>query len=1053
MRSAIFACCLLASAGFAASSGTGGTHCICGTWPNRTVTWEDSGGTPQSVLYSDEWTNRSSDGRRHCYSDAAGETSLNGGMIEVACYERCEKMFLESVQQKKDADKLEADLRSGKGGHAEPLGTRWPYFVLVMLFGTFVKTLEDLFPAMQGLYTVIVFSFGIILGILVEKDLLPASISESNQQWAKSNPNEILFGMLPPLVFESAFAVDPHVFAKIRSTALVMAFPGVILATTLTGFIARPLFGSDCWANGGKTWFPVWLFGSIVSATDPVAVVAVLKTLGAPSHLRHMIEGESLLNDGSAVVLFLICKDAITQKSFPTELDEMIVSSVWRFVVMAAGGALWGYVAALAVYQWLRVSRHTAVIDISVLMISVYLVFYFGEFSFMNLFGFHVSGVLAVVSFGVTLAKKKRFVMSHETLHANHAVWSQVCHYAETLIFNLSGTIVYDHYLNLPEGFLDVHLPLIIVWYVALHLIRGLTMLCLKPILGQLGYGLTSQEACIMVYGGLRGGVSLSMALMVDLDPGIPKDIKDVIFVHVAGCVALTLAINGMTCAWVYNKLDPSPENHYLKDLTRCGLVRLDAIVQHQMKSLTEDWFHFRCDQKTIQQILPAYNKMTIEHGEIISLRHQKSVEDVLFGKSPKGTNAEEQSYEERYIKGFSIMHASSDFAMAGDVMLKAAGRMHARHATTALSPVGEDEQLDDTSMHRRMGGSMHVGKQDWEKLTHANAIDSESSAEDAGRVMYELCFHALEAHYNSLFHHDILSMSGLAYLVESVKAGQDVLVSLRSGTKKNLQNRSKSSVFVDENDEEDNPIQLSWKVVEKWCVQKSTNGMKLSNYSQKITIDLLRCAENLFAIREAHKEIAELCEKGRWMDDSIPAIFEAKQKILREVNFVQKGAETMLADLHERHTNRMRLAHTTLAARTVMHHIGHELHTLAKDGFFDDGTLDSLRFHLEKRQLETEAAFTNIEWDYKLWHLMSGKRSVQKKVAPAEIEAEVATAPAAKDVFGGMSGSISPAPPVGTGGANYVNERSEAVERANTPSPPALEGVANAPAEAVAAP
>ena len=102
----------------------------------------------------------------------------------------------------------------------------------------------------------------------------------------------------------------------------------------------------------------------------------------------------------------------------------------------------------------------------------------------------------------------------------------------------------------------------------------------------------------------------------------------------------------------------------------------------------------------------------------------------------------------------------------------------------------------------------------------------------------------------------------------------------------------------------------------------------------------------------------------------------------------MQKGAETMLADLHERHTNWMRLAHTTLAARTVMHHIGHELHTLAKDGFFDDGTLDSLRFHLEKRQLETEAAFTNIEWDYKLWHLMSGKRSVQKKVAPAEIEA-----------------------------------------------------------------
>ena len=87
-----------------------------------------------------------------------------------------------------------------------------------------------------------------------------------------------------------------HVFAKIAYPSLLLAGPGVIFSTVVIGAISKFLYAhADGWG-----WAPAFLLGSILSATDPVAVVAVLHTLGAPDKLSHLIEGESLLNDGSA---------------------------------------------------------------------------------------------------------------------------------------------------------------------------------------------------------------------------------------------------------------------------------------------------------------------------------------------------------------------------------------------------------------------------------------------------------------------------------------------------------------------------------------------------------------------------------------------------------------------------------------------------------------------------------------------------------------------------------------------------------------------------------
>ena len=110
--------------------------------------------------------------------------------------------------------------------------------------------------------------------------------------------------MLPPPIYSSASHMNYHVFNKVQNQAILLAFPGMIASLFLTGILCRftlAEFGGYAW-----NWEVCFLFGAIVSATDPVAVVAALEELGAPEKLSSVIDGESLLNDGSAMVAFNI---------------------------------------------------------------------------------------------------------------------------------------------------------------------------------------------------------------------------------------------------------------------------------------------------------------------------------------------------------------------------------------------------------------------------------------------------------------------------------------------------------------------------------------------------------------------------------------------------------------------------------------------------------------------------------------------------------------------------------------------------------------------------
>ncbi len=212
----------------------------------------------------------------------------------------------------------------------------------------------------------------------------------------------ILYVFLPILIFEAGFALDVHTFKKSVLNAFYLAGPGIVTATVMTGVAFWGLiqvFGGDGgvlseWNSeaGAFIWLASMLFGAVVSATDPVAVVALLKELGASKKLGTLIEGESLLNDGTAIVAFVLLIGVVTGAELFTGTGSFIGSAAIGFGKIGAAGGLIGVFLGLIAILWVKKVFNDPMIEITVVLVTSYAVFFICEHFF------HVSGVLGLVA-------------------------------------------------------------------------------------------------------------------------------------------------------------------------------------------------------------------------------------------------------------------------------------------------------------------------------------------------------------------------------------------------------------------------------------------------------------------------------------------------------------------------------------------------------------------------------------------------------------------------------------------------------------------------------
>ncbi len=230
-------------------------------------------------------------------------------------------------------------------------------------------------------------------------------------------PELIMFILVPPLIYEAAYHLHLEDLRKNIVPILTWAIPGVIITTLLVGWgVARTTSISVPMAI---------VFGAIMAATDPVAVVALFKSLGVPKRLRVLLEGESLLNDGTAIVVFGIA--LLVARTGEFDLQAGIVN----FFRIAGGGILVGLIVGLLSTTVLaRVNEH--LVETTITFISAYGAFMAGE-------SLHVSGLLAVVTAGLIVGNFGYRHMSSTTRIAVTSFWEFVSFLANSFIFLLIG--------------------------------------------------------------------------------------------------------------------------------------------------------------------------------------------------------------------------------------------------------------------------------------------------------------------------------------------------------------------------------------------------------------------------------------------------------------------------------------------------------------------------------------------------------------------------------------------------------------------------------------
>ncbi|CAN0195480.1 unnamed protein product, partial [Discosporangium mesarthrocarpum] len=242
-----------------------------------------------------------------------------------------------------------------------------PFVVLVL--GAFIRHSCRQIPVP---YTVLLLFFGGIMGYFGWGEDGEEVLGASTQMMGSIDPHLLLHIFLPPLIFESAFAIEWNIFNKVKWMVLFMAGPGLLFGTFFVGVGMEASEFEQC-AEGKWTTFDGFLLGCILSATDPVAVVALLKELGVKADLSIAIEGESLLNDGTALVIFVTFLATVTEGDAGGTLQIL-----WTFLKMSIGGSILGLCFGAASTFWLAIFNDVLV-EITITIAGTYVCFFVAE--------------------------------------------------------------------------------------------------------------------------------------------------------------------------------------------------------------------------------------------------------------------------------------------------------------------------------------------------------------------------------------------------------------------------------------------------------------------------------------------------------------------------------------------------------------------------------------------------------------------------------------------------------------------------------------------------
>lgn len=376
------------------------------------------------------------------------------------------------------------------------------------------------FPTSIGLMAIaMVFSLGLIA--LGELQWIPGLEESARTLLQSIDFNQlVLHGILGALLFAGSLHINLEDLAKQKWIIALLATVGLVLSTVIIGGLMYFVLG---WLGIGIPFIYCLLFGTLISPTDPIAVLAILKTVGVPKALETKIAGESLFNDGVAVVIFLVILDIATGHNEPT-----VGSIAVLFLVEAVGGALFGLATGYGAYRLLKT------VDNYQVEVLITLALVFAGYAAAE--AMHISAPIAAVAAGLLIGNHGRtLAMSEKTIERIDLFWELIDEILNGVLFVLLGFELLILMFDLSSFIAG----LIAIPVVLLARFIGVSV----PIwLRKFKREFSPNAIKVLTWGGLRGGISVALALSLP-----PSPQRELILMMTYVVVVFSILVQGLT--------------------------------------------------------------------------------------------------------------------------------------------------------------------------------------------------------------------------------------------------------------------------------------------------------------------------------------------------------------------------------------------------------------------------------------------------------------------------------------------------------------------------
>lgn len=500
-------------------------------------------------------------------------------------------------------------------------------------------------------YTVLLVIVGLVLVPLAKLPLLSPVFGFIDD--LTLTPELLFYIFLPILIFESAFNMNVRKMVESAWSITLLSIVSLVISAVL---IAGALYFILPFIGLPIPFIVALLFGSIISATDPVAVLALFKEFGAPKRLTLIFEGESLFNDGTAVALFLVIL-AIAQNGFHGAAT--IIEGIGMFLMMVFGGILFGILMAIIFSRALRYTRSNEFVSITLLIVSAHIVFILCELvNAHGIFGLHIhlSSIIATTVAALFLGNYSRHILSPKSDDYIEKSVGHLAFVVNSLVFVLIGILFASTEISLGELWLPI---LITIFVVAIA--RAISVYSVVVPLNAL-----KLEAHIPVswqhllsWGSLRGALAIIVVLLIPADyrPDTwmyAYSPQQFLLALTIGCILATLFIKAVSIGAFMRKLrvnDPSPldEAHEI-DLALYYLLTKDTRFEDQKARGFIDEDHYVSIKQSVRV-------------KIDELKNEREALRATFGNSlfEQSLHLMAVDIEEHYIKDLYVNREVSE--------------------------------------------------------------------------------------------------------------------------------------------------------------------------------------------------------------------------------------------------------------------------------------------------------------------------------------------------------------------------------------------------------